>query len=55
VADERESAKPNLALIGLAFVFCWPLALWMMWHHKLGSRGERIGPYTLFLLGTSTK
>ena len=64
VADKGESTKPNLALIALAFVFCWPLAIWLMWHHEIGSRGERIallaiaagiGLYALFLAVSGTR
>jgi len=64
VAEERESTKPNLALIALAFVFCWPLAIWLMWRHDVGSRGERIallviaagiGLYALFLAVSGTR
>jgi hypothetical protein len=57
--DQPRSSKPNLALIALAFMFCWPLAIWMMWHHDVGTRGERIfytaigvfiGLYVIFII-----
>ena len=64
VVEERKKAKPNLALVALAFAFCWPLAIWMMWHYELGSKGERtailmmvaiVGLYAVILAVSGTR